>query len=70
MRPKTKRPPVAATTEGQPKTWVANGNIPFDHRGAAGKSHTIAIPREAIERLVELGIDLLDTADCESENGL
>ena len=31
------RPPVADTTEGQPKAVGANGDTPFVHRGAAGK---------------------------------
>jgi hypothetical protein len=35
--PEMKRPPVAATTEGQPRLVEANGNRSFAHRGAAGK---------------------------------
>ena len=33
----TERPPLAATSEGQPSTVEANGNAPFAHTGAAGK---------------------------------
>lgn len=70
MKPESRRPPVAVTTEGQPKTVEANGNSLFAHRGVTCKPGSIAIPREAIERFIALGSDLLDTADYESENGL
>ena len=36
MTLETKRPPVARTTEGQPKTVEANGNTPIAHAGDAG----------------------------------
>lgn len=37
MALETERPPLAATSEGQPSTVEANGNAPFAHRGAADK---------------------------------
>ena len=67
MELKTKRPPVAATTEGQPNAVRASGNASFAHCSAAGKQDAIAIPRIALERLVQSAIDLLDSADGDAD---
>ncbi len=67
MELETERPPVAVTTEGQPNAVGANGEAPFAHRRADGKPDSIAIPRIAFERLVQWGIDLLDTADGDAD---
>lgn len=64
---KTERPPVAGTTEGQPSVVETYGNASFAHRSAAGKPDSIAIPRDAFERLVQSAIDLLDWMDGDAD---
>ena len=63
----TERLSVAVTTEGQPSIVGTCGNASFSHREAAGKPDSIAIPRDAFERLVQSAIDLLDWMDGDAD---
>ena len=60
-------PPVAVTTEGQPSVVETYGSASFAHDSAAGKPDSIAIPRDAFERLVQSAIDLLDWIDGDAD---
>lgn len=52
MSTATEKPPVAATTGGQPKAVGANGTQPFPHSGAVGKATGRARRDGAATRLV------------------
>ena len=57
------RPPVADTTEGQPKDLRAIGATPINRKRENGKSGSIDVPRLAVEHLIQSAIDMLDRID-------